>query len=38
MRRLLREIVTSNGSPVGDVTTLEDINVLKNLAALHDED
>ncbi len=38
MRRLLREIVTSNGTPVGDVTTLEDLNVLKNLSSQHDED
>jgi acetyl-CoA synthetase len=38
MRRLLREIVTSNGAPVGDVTTLEDMNVLKNLASQQDED
>jgi len=38
MRRLLREIVTSNGSPLGDITTLEDMNVLKNLASQHDED
>ncbi len=38
VRRLLREIVTSNGAPVGDVTTLEDMNVLKNLASQQDED
>jgi acetyl-CoA synthetase len=38
MRRLLREIVTSNGAPVGDVTTLEDMTVLKNLSSQHDEE
>jgi acetyl-CoA synthetase len=37
MRRLLREIVTSN-TVVGDVTTLEDMNVVTRLAAQHDED
>lgn len=37
MRRLLREIVTSH-SVTGDVTTLEDINVVTALAAQHDED
>jgi acetyl-CoA synthetase len=37
MRRLLREIVTSN-SVVGDVTTLEDLSVVTKLAAQHDED
>jgi acetyl-CoA synthetase len=37
MRRLLREIVSSNGV-TGDVTTLEDQSVLTSLAALHDED
>ena len=37
MRRLLREIVTTN-SVTGDVTTLEDMNVVTNLAAQHDED
>jgi acetyl-CoA synthetase len=38
MRRLLREIVTSNGAPVGDVTTLEDLTVLSNLSSQHDDD
>jgi acetyl-CoA synthetase len=38
MRRLLREIVTSKGAPIGDVTTLEDLTVLTNLSAQHDED
>ena len=38
MRRLLREIVTSKGAPVGDVTTLEDMAVLTNLSAQHDEE
>jgi acetyl-CoA synthetase len=38
MRRLLREIVTSNGAPVGDVTTLEDLTVLTNLSSQQDED
>ncbi len=37
MRRLLREIVTTN-SVSGDVTTLEDMTVVTNLAAQHDED
>jgi acetyl-CoA synthetase len=37
MRRLLREIVTSN-SVTGDVTTLEDLSVVTRLAAQHDED
>jgi acetyl-CoA synthetase len=37
MRRLLREIVTSNVVS-GDVTTLEDLSVLTRLAAQHDED
>jgi acetyl-CoA synthetase len=37
MRRLLREIVTSN-TVVGDVTTLEDLSVVTRLAAQHDED
>jgi len=37
MRRLLREIVTSN-TVTGDVTTLEDLGVVTKLAALHDED
>jgi acetyl-CoA synthetase len=37
MRRLLREIVTSN-SVTGDVTTLEDLSVLTRLAAQHDDD
>jgi acetyl-CoA synthetase len=37
MRRLLREIVTSN-TVVGDVTTLEDLSVVTNLAAQHDEE
>ena len=37
MRRLLREIVTSN-SVAGDVTTLEDMGVVTRLAAQHDED
>ena len=37
MRRLLREIVTSN-HVAGDVTTLEDLSVLTSLAAQHDED
>ncbi len=38
MRRLLREIVTSNGAPVGDVTTLEDMAVLTSLASHQDDD
>jgi acetyl-CoA synthetase len=37
MRRLLREIVTSN-TVSGDVTTLEDLSVVTKLAAQHDED
>lgn len=37
MRRLLREIVTSH-TVAGDVTTLEDMNVLTSLSAAHDED
>jgi acetyl-CoA synthetase len=37
MRRLLREIVTTN-TVTGDVTTLEDLSVVTNLAAQHDED
>ncbi|HYI95399.1 MAG TPA: acetate--CoA ligase [Bryobacteraceae bacterium] len=37
MRRLLREIVTSH-TVTGDVTTLEDMNVVTNLASQHDED
>jgi acetyl-CoA synthetase len=37
MRRLLREIVTSN-TVVGDVTTLEDLSVVTRLAAQHDEE
>jgi acetyl-CoA synthetase len=37
MRRLLREIVTSNAVS-GDVTTLEDLSVLTRLAAQHDEE
>ncbi|WP_321475376.1 acetate--CoA ligase [uncultured Paludibaculum sp.] len=37
MRRLLREIVTSN-TVTGDVTTLEDLGVVTRLAAQHDED
>ena len=37
MRRLLREIVTSNGV-VGDVTTLEDLSVLARLSNQQDED
>ena len=37
MRRLLREIVTSH-TVTGDVTTLEDMNVVTKLAAQHDED
>jgi acetyl-CoA synthetase len=38
MRRLLREIVTSNGAVTGDVTTLEDLSVVTKLASQHDED
>ena len=37
MRRLLREIVTTH-SVTGDVTTLEDMNVVTTLASQHDED
>ena len=37
MRRLLREIVTSH-TVTGDVTTLEDLNVIASLAAQQDED
>ena len=37
MRRLLREIVTSNGV-TGDVTTLEDMNVMNSLANRSDEE
>jgi acetyl-CoA synthetase len=37
MRRLLREIVTSN-SVTGDVTTLEDLTVLAKLSAQNDEE
>ena len=37
MRRLLREIVTSN-SVTGDVTTLEDLSVVTRLSAQHDEE
>ena len=37
MRRLLREIVTSN-SVTGDVTTLEDLSVVTRLAAQQDEE
>jgi len=37
MRRLLREIVTSN-TVVGDVTTLEDLSVVTRLSAQQDED
>ena len=37
MRRLLREIVTSN-SVTGDVTTLEDLTVVTRLAAQQEED
>jgi acetyl-CoA synthetase len=37
MRRLLREIVTSN-EVKGDVTTLEDLSIVTRLAAQHDED
>jgi acetyl-CoA synthetase len=37
MRRLLREIVTNN-TVAGDVTTLEDMNVITKLATQHDED
>ncbi len=37
MRRLLRELVTSNGV-TGDVTTLEDMGVMHRLAAQQDEE
>ena len=37
MRRLLREIVTSH-TVSGDVTTLEDMNVVTRLASQHDDD
>ena len=37
MRRLLREIITSN-AVTGDVTTLEDLSVVTKLASQHDED
>jgi acetyl-CoA synthetase len=37
MRRLLREIVTSN-SVTGDVTTLEDLSVLTKLSSQQDDD
>ena len=37
MRRLLREIVTSH-TVSGDVTTLEDLEVVNKLATQHDED
>jgi acetyl-CoA synthetase len=37
MRRLLREIVTSN-TVVGDVTTLEDLSVVTRLAAQTEEE
>jgi len=37
MRRLLREIVTSN-TVSGDVTTLEDLSVVTKLASQHDEE
>src|SRR4029077_7215885 len=37
MRRLLREIVTSN-AVTGDVTTLEDLSVVTRLASQHEED
>ena len=37
MRRLLREIVTSN-SVTGDVTTLEDLSVVTRLASQNDEE
>ena len=37
MRRLLREIVTSH-TVSGDVTTLEDMNVVTRLATQHDDD
>ena len=37
MRRLLREIVTSN-VVTGDVTTLEDLTSVASLSSQHDED
>jgi acetyl-CoA synthetase len=37
MRRLLRELVTSK-SVTGDVTTLEDMNVITALASQHDDE
>lgn len=37
MRRLLKEIATT-GVAKGDVTTLEDINVLSRLSAARDEE
>ena len=37
MRRLLRELVTSN-TVSGDVTTLEDLGVITRLAAQNDEE
>jgi acetyl-CoA synthetase len=37
MRRLLRELVTSNGV-TGDITTLEDMNVMTRLATQKDDD
>ena len=37
MRRLLREIVTSN-AVTGDVTTLEDLSVVTRLASQQDEE
>ena len=37
MRRLLREIVT-NHTVAGDITTLEDLNVLTTLSAQHDDE
>ncbi|MBV8553510.1 MAG: acetate--CoA ligase [Acidobacteriaceae bacterium] len=37
MRRLLREIIASNGV-TGDVTTLEDLTVVTALASQHDDD
>ena len=37
LRRLLKEIATT-GKAVGDVTTLEDINVLSRLSAARDEE
>ena len=37
MRRLLREIVTSN-AVTGDVTTLEDLSVVAKLSSQQDEE